>query len=80
MNFGQIRAEYFHAVLGQGRGTDPHSDGVSKPLEPDYDVSRKGGEHASSKPLGTGTAGDWRGNYYVSSSGLTCRKRTEDGA
>ena len=50
LNFGQIRAEYFHAVLGQGRGTDPHSDGVSKPLEPDYDVSRKGGEHASSKP------------------------------
>ena len=45
-NFGPIRAEYFHAVLGQGRGTDPHSDSVSKPLEPDYDVSRKDGEHA----------------------------------
>ena len=33
-------------MLGQGRGTDPHSDSVSKPLEPDYDVSRKDGEHA----------------------------------
>ena len=31
LNFGPIRAEYFHAVLGQGRGTDPHSDSVSKP-------------------------------------------------
>ncbi len=45
-NYEAIKAEYFTAVLGQGRETNPHSDNVSKPLEPDYDVASKGGEHA----------------------------------
>ncbi|KAL7456256.1 hypothetical protein ACHAWC_009483 [Mediolabrus comicus] len=45
-NFESIRAEYFSSVLGQGIDTDPHNNNVRKPLEPDYDVASKGGEHA----------------------------------
>lgn len=45
-HYESIREEYFAAVLGQGTSTDPHSNVISKPLEPDYDLANKGGEHA----------------------------------
>ncbi len=45
-NFKSIRDEYFSAVLGLGNGVRTGSDHVLKPLEPDYDVASKGGEHA----------------------------------
>jgi hypothetical protein len=41
-NFDDIRSEYFSVVLGQ----DLDNGSANKPLEPDYDVSSKGGEHA----------------------------------
>lgn len=58
-NYGDIRSEYFAAVLGQ-RGTTTNADDdypPEKPLEPDYDVSSRGGEHASDA-LHTGSW-DW---------------------
>lgn len=45
-NYKSIRQEYFGAVLGQGTSTDPLSGEIAKPLEPDYDLANKGGEHA----------------------------------
>lgn len=44
-NYDAIREEYFSAVLGLGNAS-PQNERVSNPLEPDYDVSSKGGEHA----------------------------------
>ena len=55
-NYDDIRSEYFNAVLGQGNETNPHNN-ISKPLEPDYDVASKGGEHAEDA-LHSGTW-DW---------------------
>lgn len=60
-NYDAIRAEYFSAVLGQGNETNPHADNVSKPLEPDYDVASKGGEHAEDA-LHSGT---WDWHSYI---------------
>ncbi|KAL7554249.1 hypothetical protein ACHAWF_017670 [Thalassiosira exigua] len=60
-NFGAIRSEYFSAVLGQGRDTDPDRGDVSKPMEPDYDVASKGGEHAEDA-LHSGT---WDWHSYI---------------
>ena len=60
-NYDDIRAEYFSSVLGQGNETNPHDDSVSKPLEPDYDVSSKGGEHAEDS-LHSGT---WDWHSYI---------------
>lgn len=63
-NYQAIRAEYFSAVLGQGREIDPQSDdGVAskKPLEPDYDVSSKGGEHAEDALH----SGNWDWHSYI---------------
>ena len=42
-----VRGEYLSAVVGQGTSTNPDADAVKKPLEPDYDVISRGGEHAS---------------------------------
>ena len=52
-NYESIRAEYFGAVLGQRKSTD-HV--IAKPLEPDYDLANKGGEHAD----GALHSGKWR--------------------
>lgn len=45
-NYEAIRSEYFAAVLGQGSETTLDGNTKIKPLEPDYDVASKGGEHA----------------------------------
>jgi hypothetical protein len=55
-NYDDIRSEYFAAVLGQGTVNDGGGD-PKRPLEPDYDVSSRGGEHASDA-LHTGSW-DW---------------------
>lgn len=60
-NYESIRAEYFAAVLGQGNQTNPDSGDVRKPLEPDYDVASKGGEHAEDA-LHSGT---WDWHSYI---------------
>ncbi|KAL7534124.1 hypothetical protein ACHAXR_005652, partial [Thalassiosira sp. AJA248-18] len=60
-NYDAIRSEYFSAVLGQGNETNPHNGNVTKPLEPDYDVSSKGGEHAEDA-LHSGT---WDWHSYI---------------
>ena len=61
--YDDIRSEYFNAVLGQGNDTNPRINNISKPLEPDYDVASKGGEHAEDA-LHSGTW-DWH-SYDVS--------------
>lgn len=58
-----IKEEYMHAVMGMGNRTDLSADnpnGVSKPLQPDYDVNLKG-EHASDR-LHSGT---WDWHSYI---------------
>mmetsp|Transcript_23946 Transcript_23946/g.36628 ORF Transcript_23946/g.36628 Transcript_23946/m.36628 type:complete len:323 (+) Transcript_23946:104-1072(+) len=60
-NYESIRSEYFASVLGQGRETDLDSGKVLKPLEPDYDVSTKGGEHADDALH----SGNWDWHSYV---------------
>ena len=60
-NYESIRAEYFASVLGQGRETDLDSGKVIKPLEPDYDVSSKGGEHADDALH----SGNWDWHSYM---------------
>jgi len=60
-NFSSIKAEYLDAVLGINSGFDDNEEDDQKrrknPLEPDYDVNQKGGEHASDA-LHTGSW-DW---------------------
>lgn len=48
-NYKAIKEEYTSAVLGIGTKTDMSSlkPKVIRPLEPDYDVNLRGGEHAS---------------------------------
>jgi aspartate beta-hydroxylase len=48
-NYKAIKEEYMSAVLGIGTQTDMSSlkPKVNRPLEPDYDVNLRGGEHAS---------------------------------
>lgn len=53
-NYDDIRSEYFAAVLGRGV---TNAALPQKPLEPDYDVTTRGGEHASDA-LHTGSW-DW---------------------
>eukprot|EP00804_Cyclotella_cryptica_P029417 CCRYP_013356-RA/>CCRYP_013356-RA protein AED:0.33 eAED:0.40 QI:0/0/0/1/1/1/2/0/333 len=60
-NFDDIRAEYFSAVLGQGNHIDLDNGEVTKPLEPDYDVASKGGEHADEKLH----RGNWDWHSYI---------------
>lgn len=62
-NYETIKEEYMSAVMGTGRTTDMSTDNpsVSKPLEPDYDVNKVGGEHASDKLH----AGCWDWHSYV---------------
>ena len=60
-NYDDIKAEYFAAVLGQGTETNPLDNNVSKPLEPDYDVSSKGGEHAEDSLH----SGNWDWHSYI---------------
>ena len=60
-NYDDIKAEYFSAVLGQGTETNPHNNNVSKPLEPDYDISSKGGEHAEDALH----SGNWDWHSYI---------------
>ena len=60
-SFDDIKEEYMAAVIGAGTKTDPDADAVSKPLEPDYDVNVRGGEHATDA-LHTGT---WDWHSYV---------------
>ena len=60
-NYESIRSEYFTSVLGQGRDTNLDSGKVLKPLEPDYDVASKGGEHAASALH----SGNWDWHSYV---------------
>ena len=60
-NFESIRNEYFSSVLGQGIETASNSNNVRNPLEPDYDVASKGGEHADDA-LHSGT---WDWHSYV---------------
>ena len=57
-SYGDIKEEYMSAVVGSGTKTDPDSDSVPKPLEPDYDVKS---EH-SSDALHTGS---WDWHSYV---------------
>ena len=74
-NYASIRSEYFSAVLGQGTdivaslfmnninngGSGTSTTLSSKPLEPDYDVSTRGGEHAEDA-LHSGT---WDWHSYI---------------
>lgn len=62
-NYEVIKEEYMLAVMGQGRSTDMTVDRptVPKPLEPDYDVNKVGGEHASNKLH----AGNWDWHSYI---------------
>ncbi len=67
-NYSAIRSEYFSAVLGQGTETTTailmNSGGggtISKPLEPDYDVSTRGGEHADDALH----SGSWDWHSYI---------------
>lgn len=60
-NYDVIRAEYFSAVLGQGNETNLDANKKIKPLEPDYDVASKGGEHADDA-LHEGT---WDWHSYI---------------
>ena len=60
-NYESIRAEYFASVLGQGKDNDLGSGKVMKPLEPDYDVASKGGEHADDALH----SGNWDWHSYV---------------
>jgi hypothetical protein len=47
-NYHDIRSEYFAAVLGNSdQITLNENDIKRRPLEPDYDVSSRGGEHAT---------------------------------
>jgi hypothetical protein len=46
-NYDAIKSEYFAAVIGHGNETSLDANKKIKPLEPDYDVASKGGEHAS---------------------------------
>ena len=62
-SFDDIKKEYMAAVVGAGTKTDPDAGEVAKPLEPDYDVNVRGGEHATDA-LHTGT-GDWH-SYVLS--------------
>jgi len=57
-NFQVIKGEYMSACMGMRIATDPNSSiGVTKPLEPDYDVNRAGGE-STTEGLHVGTW-DW---------------------
>ena len=62
-NYETIRDEYMSAVMGMGRTTDMSSSKpqVSKPLAPDYDMNKKGAEHASDKLH----VGHWDWHSYV---------------
>ena len=74
-NYASIKSEYFSAVLGQGTdivaslfmnninngGSGTSTTLSSKPLEPDYDVSTRGGEHAEDA-LHSGT---WDWHSYI---------------
>jgi hypothetical protein len=62
-NYLTIKDEYMSAVMGVGRTTDMSSGNptVSKPLEPDYDMNKKGAEHASDKLH----VGNWDWHSYV---------------
>lgn len=48
-NYKIIKQEYMSSVLGIGTNTDLSSSKskVNKPIQPDYDVNLKGGEHSS---------------------------------
>lgn len=60
--FEDIRDEYLSAVVGNGTAIDPASDDrVAPPLEPDYDVNQRGGEHASDALH----SGSWDWHSYV---------------
>ncbi len=57
-NYAAIRSEYMSAVMGLNK----NSGGIlTKPLEPDYDVSMRGGEHAEDA-LHSGT---WDWHSYI---------------
>ena len=57
-SYDVIRSEYFAAVLGKSDEISLDEDDVKRrPLEPDYDVTSRGGEHASDA-LHTGSW-DW---------------------
>lgn len=74
-NYAVIRSEYFSAVLGLSNidatttattnasnlSMNTNSGNITKPLEPDYDVSTRGGEHAEDA-LHSGT---WDWHSYV---------------
>lgn len=60
-NYSAIRSEYFSAVLGQGCETNLDNDDVAQPIEPDYDVAARGGEHAEDA-LHSGT---WDWHSYI---------------
>lgn len=67
--FEDVREEYMSAVVGQGTSTDPLAGKVRPPLEPDYDVNQRGGEHASDALH----SGSWDWHSYV----LNGRRREE---
>lgn len=57
-NYHDIRSEYFAAVLGNSDQVSLDENDIKRrPLEPDYDVSSRGGEHANDA-LHTGSW-DW---------------------
>eukprot|EP00979_Chaetoceros_neogracilis_P008107 scaffold1786_cov163-Chaetoceros_neogracile.AAC.1 len=62
-NYETIKTEYLQAVMGMGNTTDMTSEQpqVAKPLQPDYDINKKGGEHASNKLH----VGNWDWHSYV---------------
>jgi len=62
-NYETIKKEYLQAVMGMGTTTDMTSQQpqVTRPLQPDYDINKKGGEHASDKLH----VGNWDWHSYV---------------
>lgn len=58
-NYKVIREEYMSAVMGRRMGTK--TDLTAPPLEPDYDVNVKGGEHSSERLH----AGTWDWHSYI---------------
>jgi len=60
-NYDAIRSEYFAAVLGQVNETNLETATRIKPLEPDYDVASKGGEHADDALH----SGNWDWHSYI---------------
>ena len=71
-NYKIIQEEYLSAVMGQSSSIDldknrVNGGGVTKPLQPDYDVNRKGAEHGSDKLH----IGNWEWHSWVQNGNIS---------